>query len=163
VRRVSGGIRRPREPPVPRPADRVPGLRPPAAAARRPRTDGGSRRPPGGVRGRDPRRPHRGPEGPRGLSPRLRRPRREGGWGVAGGRGHSAGEDEREPVRRTDRVPGRRRTDPAGGGRRPIPDARPADPRPLRRLGDPRGPGDRTAAAAVAWVRPATGPAAGGV
>ena len=48
----------------------------------------------------------------------------------------AARDDQRQPLRRADRLRGRRRPRAAGGHRRLLPRPRPADPHPLRRLGD---------------------------
>ena len=82
---------------------------------------------------------------------------------AAGGGRHAAGDDQRQPLRRADRLPGRRRPRTAGRHRRPVPDPRPPDPRPLRRLGDARRRRRGTAGAALARLRPAADRAAGRV
>ena len=50
------------------------------------------------------------------------------------------GADQRQRLRRADRLPGRRRPGPAGRHRRCVPHPRPADPYPDRRLGGPPVP-----------------------
>ena len=62
-----------------------------------------------------------------------------------------AGDDERQPVRRADRVRRRRRARAAVRHRRRVPRARPADPPPLRGL---RRPGARSRCGAPAATRP---------
>ena len=73
--------------------------------------------------------------------------------------GVPARDDQRQPLRRADRLP-RGRGREAGGHRRPVPDPRPADPRPLRRLGDARRRRRRAAGPALARLRPAAAVAA---
>ena len=63
---------------------------------------------------------------------------------------HAPGDDQRQSLRRADRLRGCRRAAAAGRHRRPVPDAQSADPRPLRRFGDARG---RRAGAAAAASR----------
>ena len=74
VRRLPGRVRGPRRPPLPRPADRLPGLRPAAHGPGRERP-GRSRPviPSDGSRPRSCVGQDRRPQGPGGLSPRLRR------------------------------------------------------------------------------------------
>ena len=64
--------------------------------------------------------------------------------------GRAAGDDERERVRRADRVQGRGRARAARGHRGPVPAARPADPHAGRRLRRAR----RAGRAALARLRP---------
>ncbi len=83
VPRVPRGVRGPARPPVPRPADRLPVVRPAVAGPRRSRAGGRGRRPPG-VCGRGAEAGgDRRPQGPGGLPPRLPRRRRPGGGGAA--------------------------------------------------------------------------------
>ena len=107
--RLPGRVRRPGQPALPRPADRLSGLRPaPAARSTRPAQPIADRRPARPLRRGPARRPDRGPQGTRRLSPGLRRAQR-------GGRRRAAAPQapRREAVRRHGRGRGR------GGGARP--------------------------------------------
>src|SRR5829696_4290004 len=72
---------------------------------------------------------------------------------AAGRDGPADRADQRERVRRADRLPGRRGAGTARRGRRLVPRPRPPDPRPGRRLGGAGVPGARAAPAALAGVR----------
>ena len=162
-RRLRKGRRRPARPQAPRGqavrgARRRPG---PGPRARRDR--------PGRRRTADQSRPpHRAAAAPPG---RGRRPGRRPGEPLP--RGHAAlhpaapparprprpphRADQRERLRRADRVPRRRRAGPAGPDRGRVPHPRPGHPHPDRRLGGPDLPRPADADPAVPRLRPRAG------